>query len=97
MVKRGLKLLLELSQVALLFWGVYISSANALESIQVVVKAMTKPYGNLPVPFLGSVSLGLNFGKQIECGDAAAENPELLNKIVPKILDQLFDSTDTIE
>ena len=78
-----------------LVWSV--AAKDALESIHVVVKAMTKPYGNLPVPFLGSVSLGLNFGKQIECGDAAAEKPELLNKIVPKILDQLFDSTDTIE
>ena len=75
-----------------LVWSV--AAEDALESIKVVVAAMTKPYGNLPVPFLGSVSLGLNFGAQIECGDEAAENPALLDEIVPQILAKLFAKTE---
>lgn len=74
-----------------LVWSV--AAEDALESIKVVVAAMTQPYGNLPVPFLGSVSLGLNFGAQIECGDEAAENPALLDEIVPQILAKLFAKT----
>ena len=75
-----------------LVWSV--AAEDALESIKVVVAAMTKPYGNLPVPFLGSVSLGMNFGAQIECGDEAAENPALLDEIVPQILARLFVKTE---
>jgi DNA polymerase I-like protein with 3'-5' exonuclease and polymerase domains len=75
-----------------LVWSV--AAEDALESIKVVVAAMTKPYGNLPVPFLGSVSLGLNFGAQIECGDNAAEDPALLDEIVPRILGELFAKTE---
>lgn len=72
-----------------LVWSV--TPEDALQSIQVVVKCMTAPYGNLPVPFLGSVSLGPNFGEQHECGDEAAENPTLLNQIVPRILREIHD------
>ena len=75
-----------------LVWSV--AAEDALESIKVVVAAMTQPYGNLPVPFLGSVSLGLNFGSQVECGDEAAENPALLDEIVPQILVKLFAKTE---
>jgi DNA polymerase I-like protein with 3'-5' exonuclease and polymerase domains len=31
--------------------------------------AMTQPYAHMKVPILASISLGPNFGKQIECGD----------------------------
>ena len=71
-----------------LVWSV--SREHALESIKVIHDCMTQPYGGLPVPFLGSVSLGLNFGDQVECGDDAMENPELLNDRVPEILAALF-------
>ena len=70
-----------------LVWSV--AMEDALESIKVVVDCMTQPYGNLPVPFLGSVSLGPNFGDQHECGDDAAEDPTLLDAIVPKILEKI--------
>lgn len=50
-----------------LCWSVV--RGDAVESCRVVNEVMTVPYGNLPVPFLGSISLGLNFGDQIECGD----------------------------
>jgi DNA polymerase I-like protein with 3'-5' exonuclease and polymerase domains len=43
---------------------------HAVEVIKVVQAAMSLPYTpTFPVPFIGSVSLGLNFGDQIECGD----------------------------
>jgi hypothetical protein len=42
---------------------------HALEVIRIVHSCMVEPYGNLPVPFLGSISLGPNFGDQIETGD----------------------------
>lgn len=71
-----------------LVWSV--SAEDALESIKVIHWCMTQDYGNLPVPFLGSVSLGLNFGDQVECGDDAMENPALLDTRVPKILGDLF-------
>ena len=41
------------------------------------------PYGNLPVPFLGSISLGPNFGKQYEAGDWYIE--ENIKEILAKI------------
>ena len=71
-----------------LVWSVH--KDHALESIKVIHQCMTVPYGNLPVPFWGSVSLGLNFGDQVETGDDATENPELLDEVVPKILSELF-------
>jgi DNA polymerase I-like protein with 3'-5' exonuclease and polymerase domains/5'-3' exonuclease len=58
---------------------------HALPTIQVVHAAMSEPYGNLPVPFFGSISLGPNFGEQIECGevfDATA---------IQGALDKVFD------
>jgi DNA polymerase I-like protein with 3'-5' exonuclease and polymerase domains len=73
-----------------LVWSV--SVEDCLKSIKVVHEAMTQPYGNLPAPFLGSVSLGLNFGKQYECGDDAMEDPSLLDVRVPEILNKLFPS-----
>lgn len=48
-------------------WSVH--KDHAMESIRAVHKAMTVQYGGLPVPFLGSISLGPNFGEQHEAGD----------------------------
>lgn len=50
-----------------LVWSV--AGCDALESIKVVHAAMVEPYAGLEVPFLGSIALGPNFGKLIECGD----------------------------
>lgn len=50
-----------------LVWSVM--PEDALESIRVVHAAMTAPYADLQVPFLGSIAIGPNFGKLIECGD----------------------------
>lgn len=72
-----------------LVWSVH--KDHALESIKIIHECMTVPYGNLPVPFWGSVSLGLNFGDQVETGDEATANPALLDTVVPKILAELFD------
>jgi len=71
-----------------LVWSVGVD--DALESIKVIHNAMTQPYGGLPVPFLGSVSIGPNFADQIECGDDVAENPSLLDVRVPEILAGIF-------
>ena len=56
---------------------------HALEVIKIFHDAMVEPYGNLPVPFLGSISLGPNFGKQYEAGDWYIEEniKEILTKI----------------
>ena len=74
-----------------LVWSV--SVEDCLASIRVVLNAMTQPYGNLPVPFLGSVAIGLNFGDMTECGDDAAEDPSLLDVRVPEILNKLFPTS----
>lgn len=42
---------------------------HAVEAIKVANECMTEPYGGLDIPFLGSISLGPNFGDQHECGD----------------------------
>ncbi len=56
---------------------------HALEVIKIFHDAMVEPYGNLPVPFLGSISLGPNFGKQHEAGDWYIE--ENIKEILAKI------------
>ena len=56
---------------------------HALEVIKIFHDAMVEPYGNLPVPFLGSISLGPNFGKQYEAGDWYIE--ENIKEILAKI------------
>lgn len=67
-----------------------VAKDNALKAIQVLHHCMTQPYGGLEIPFLGSVSLGPNFGEQHECGDDAMENPSLLPEKVEAILDEIF-------
>jgi len=43
---------------------------DAARLIKVVHEAMSLPYtGDFPVQFIGSISLGRNFGDQIECGE----------------------------
>lgn len=56
---------------------------HALEVIKIFHDAMVEPYGDLPVPFLGSISLGPNFGKQFEAGDWYIE--ENIKEILVKI------------
>lgn len=59
---------------------------HALGVIKVFHDAMVVPYGNLPVPFLGSISLGPNFGKQIETGDW------FIGEKIKEALDRIFAS-----
>lgn len=66
-----------------LVWSVH--RDHALESIKVMHEIMTRPYGDLPVPFNGSISLGLNYGDQVELGEEVDED-----KII-KALNELFD------
>lgn len=42
---------------------------DALESIKLVHAAMTAGYADMKIPIVASVSLGRNYGEQIECGD----------------------------
>lgn len=42
---------------------------HALEAIKIKHDCMTQKYADMEVPVLGSISLGLNFADQIECGD----------------------------
>lgn len=58
---------------------------HAIPVIRAFHAAMTEPYGNLPVPFLGSISLGPNFGEQIEAGDTFDEER------IRQILDEIFN------
>jgi DNA polymerase I-like protein with 3'-5' exonuclease and polymerase domains/5'-3' exonuclease len=72
-----------------LVWSV--AAEDALESIKVVHHAMTRPYGNLPVPFLGSISMGLSFGDQHELGEEVDEA-----KIEAKLAEILSSQVVTI-
>lgn len=42
---------------------------DAAELVRQVHECMTQPYGGKKIPIVSSISLGPNFGKQIECGD----------------------------
>lgn len=42
---------------------------HAVEAIRLIHKAMTMQYHDMTVPCMSSISLGPNFGEQIECGD----------------------------
>jgi 5'-3' exonuclease len=50
-----------------LVWSVH--KDHAIASIRVIHEAMTQPYSTLPVPIIGSISLGRDFGQQIELGE----------------------------
>jgi len=51
-------------------------------SAKIVHECMTKPYSTLPVPILGSISVGKTFGQQVEAGDdfVDADVDEAINK-----------------
>ena len=42
---------------------------DAVALIKQVHECMTQPYGGKVIPIVSSISLGLNFGQQVECGD----------------------------
>jgi hypothetical protein len=42
---------------------------HAVEAIRIIHECMTKQYHDMTVPCMSSISLGPNFGEQIECGD----------------------------
>jgi DNA polymerase I-like protein with 3'-5' exonuclease and polymerase domains/5'-3' exonuclease len=43
---------------------------DAAEVIREVHECMTQPYADMKIPIVSSISLGRNFGEQIDCGDA---------------------------
>lgn len=60
-----------------------VAREHALEFIKVKHQCMTQPYANMQVPIMGSISIGPNFGDQIECGDWYI--PEEINKALCQI------------
>ncbi len=49
---------------------VWSSSRQKMPDVaRIVNECMTEPYSTLPVPILGSISVGANFADQVECGD----------------------------
>lgn len=57
---------------------------HAVEFIREKHAAMTEAYATLPVPIVGSISIGPNFGEQIECGD------EFDEAAIRAALDEIF-------
>lgn len=64
-----------------LVWSSAIDDAQ--ESLRIVNEAMTAQYAGMSIPVLSSLSLGPNFGTQIEVGDWYI--PERISKAVEKI------------
>jgi DNA polymerase I-like protein with 3'-5' exonuclease and polymerase domains len=63
---------------------------DAVEFIRVFHEAISQPYTpDFPVPFVGSISIGLDFGRQIELGEVFDEEKirqaiaELFEEVVP--------------
>lgn len=48
---------------------VSVSREHAVEYLGIQHACMTQQYANMTVPIVGSISIGKNFGQQIECGD----------------------------
>lgn len=71
-----------------LVWSVTVE--DCVESIRVIHAAMCEPYSTLPVPIIGSISLGANFGKQIELGE------EFDAKVIQEALDTLFPAEEKL-
>ncbi len=68
-------------------WSVH--RDDAYESIKVVWEAVSQPYTpDFPVPFIGSISLGPNFGQQYEAGEKPDAN------VIAGILDKCFAKTE---
>lgn len=59
---------------------------HAIEFIRILHECMTQTYADLPVPILGSISIGRTFGEQIECGD------EFDPAAIQKALDEIFEA-----
>lgn len=56
---------------------------DALEVIKIVHRCMTAQYANMQIPIVSSISLGRDFGQQIECGDYV--NEEAINNALAEI------------
>jgi len=57
---------------------------HAVDAIRIIHACMTKQYHDMTVPCMSSISLGPNFGEQIECGDWFIEDN------IRKALDTVF-------
>jgi hypothetical protein len=62
-----------------------VAISDAVDFIREMHTSMTRPYSTLPVPILGSISLGPSLGKQIECGDDFDE--EAIRKALGEVME----------
>ena len=61
-----------------------VAREDALPLFKEVHECMVQPYANMRVPIVSSLSLGPNFGEQIECGD------EYIPERIQEALDEVF-------
>lgn len=61
---------------------------DMVEFARIQHECMTQPYSNLPVPIVGSISLGINFGQQHETGEEFSE------VAINKALKEIFGTAD---
>lgn len=59
---------------------------HVIEAIRLIHAAMTGPYGGMTVPIVSSISLGPNFGVQIEVGETVDE--DRINAALAKIFQE---------
>ncbi len=71
-----------------LVWSVH--RDDCIESIRIIHGIMTMEYATLCTPVVGSISLGKDFGKQIECGD------DFDPVAIQKALDRVFEPAPVV-
>lgn len=64
---------------------------HAVDAIRIIHDCMTRQYHDMTVPCMSSISLGPNFGEQIECGDWFIEEN------IRKALDEVFAKPKELE
>lgn len=69
---------------------------HTVDCIRIIHECMTKQYHDMTVPCMSSISIGPNFGEQIECGDWFIEQniKDALNDIFVK---RIFDKEKLLE
>ncbi len=69
---------------------------HVLDSVRIISECMTRQYHDMVVPCVASISIGPNFGEQIECGDEFIEKriKDALNDIFVK---RIFDKEELLE
>jgi DNA polymerase I-like protein with 3'-5' exonuclease and polymerase domains len=64
---------------------------HAVDAIRIIHDCMTRQYHDMTVPCMSSISLGPNFGEQIECGDWFIEEN------IRAALDKVFNKAPALE